>query len=81
MLSLFFIVNWVKFIAFWMLGQISVPNLSTSAALLPVAIGATFIGVWMVKRLSGARFYPIIRVLTCLVGLKLIWDGANGLLG
>ena len=80
MLALFFIVNWVKIIAFWMLGQISVPNLATSAALLPVAIGATFVGVWMVRRISGARFYPIIRTLTCLVGLKLIWDGANGLL-
>jgi uncharacterized membrane protein YfcA len=80
MVSLFFIVNWVKFIAFWSLGQVSLPNLSTSAALLPVAIAATFLGVWMVKRLSGARFYPIIRGLTVLVGLKLIWDGANGLL-
>lgn len=80
MVALFFIVNWVKFIAFGALGQISVGNLSTSAALLPVAIGATFVGVWMVKRISGARFYPIIRTLTCLVGVKLIWDGAQGLL-
>jgi len=80
MVALFFIVNWVKFIAFGALGQISVGNLTTSAVLLPVAIGATFIGVWLVKRISGARFYPIIRTLTCLVGVKLIWDGANGLL-
>ena len=77
---LFAIVNYVKFVAFMALGQISAPNLSTSAALLPLAIAATFLGVWMVRHLSGAKFYPIVRALTFLVGLKLIWDGANGLI-
>ncbi len=80
MVVLFFIVNWVKFVVFIGLGQISTPNLSTSAALLPVAIAATFAGVWLVKRMSGAKFYPIIRALTFFVGLKLIWDGARGLM-
>ena len=77
---LFGIVNWVKIILFFALGQISVPNLSTSAALLPVAVASTFLGVFMVRRLSGAKFYPIIRALTFMVGLKLIYDGAMGLL-
>ena len=62
------------------LGQLSTPNLATSAALLPVAITATFLGVFMVRRLSGAKFYPIIRALTFIVGLKLIYDGATGLM-
>ena len=78
---MFGIVNWVKFIIFVLLGQVTMPNLSTSAALLPLAVASTFGGVWMVRRLSGARFYPIVRGLTFLVGLKLIWDGARGLLG
>ena len=78
---MFGIVNWVKFIIFVLLGQVTTPNLSTSAALLPLAVASTFGGVWMVQRLSGARFYPIVRALTFLVGLKLIWDGAHGLLG
>jgi uncharacterized membrane protein YfcA len=78
---MFGIVNWVKFIIFIALGQVTLPNLSTSAALLPVAVASTFLGVWMVQRLSGARFYPIVRALTFLVGLKLIWDGAHGVLG
>jgi uncharacterized membrane protein YfcA len=77
---LFGIVNWVKIGVFFALGQLSTPNLSTSAALLPVAVGATFLGVFMVRRLSGAKFYPIIRALTFMVGLKLIYDGATGLL-
>ena len=77
---LFGIVNWVKIGVFFALGQLSTPNLSTSAALLPVAIAATFLGVVMVRRLSGAKFYPIVRALTFMVGLKLIYDGATGLL-
>ena len=77
---LFGIVNWVKIFVFLGLGQLSLPNLTTSAALLPVAIAATFLGVFMVRRLSGAKFYPIIRTTTFLVGLKLIYDGARGLL-
>jgi hypothetical protein len=77
---LFGIVNWVKIGVFFALGQLSTPNLSTSAALLPVAIAATFLGVYMVRRLSGAKFYPIIRGLTLMVGLKLIYDGATGLM-
>ena len=77
---LFGIVNWVKMIVFFAMGQISTPNLSTSAVLLPVAVGATFLGVFMVRRLSGAKFYHIVRGLTFMVGLKLIYDGASGLL-
>ena len=48
--------------------------------LMPIAVASTFLGVWMVKRLSGAKFYPIVKGLTFLIGLKLIWDGAHGLL-
>ena len=77
---LFGIVNWVKIGVFFALDQLSTPNLSTSAALLPVAVAATFLGVYMVRRLSGAKFYPIIRGLTFMVGLKLIYDGATGLM-
>ena len=80
MTMLFAIVNWVKFIAFIELGQVSTANLSTSVVLMPIAVASTFLGVWMVKRLSGAKFYPIVKGLTFLIGLKLIWDGAHGLL-
>lgn len=79
MTMLFAIVNWVKFIVFLGLSQVTAANLSTSAALMPIAVASTFLGVWMVKRMSGAKFYPIVKTLTFLVGLKLIWDGSNGL--
>jgi hypothetical protein len=31
--------------------------------------------------MSGAKFYPIVRIMTFLVGIKLIWDGATGIWG
>ena len=79
MVVLFMIVNYVKFPILGALGQLSIPNLTTSAALLPLAVVSTFLGVWMVKRLSGAKFYPIVKTLTFCIGLKLIWDGISAL--
>lgn len=76
---LFAIVNYVKFPILYSIGQVSKENLMTSAVLLPIAIASTFLGVWMVRRLSGARFYPVVRALTFCVGLKLVWDGIAGL--
>jgi uncharacterized membrane protein YfcA len=70
-------VNWLKVPAYWALGQFSVANLMTAAALLPVAIGSTFAGVWLVRRVSPARFYGAIYVLMIAVGVKLVWDGVG----
>ncbi len=78
---LFAIVNYVKFPILYSIGQVSRDNLLTSAVLLPIAVAATFFGVWMVRRLSGAKFYPIVRTLTFLIGVKLVWDGVAGLRG
>ena len=77
--ALFFILNWIKFLIFIWLGQVSGGNLTTSATLLPLAIVATLLGIWMVKRVSAARFYLIVTSVTFLLGLKLIHDGARGL--
>jgi len=77
----FAIVNLLKVGPYFALGQFSRDNLSASASLLPVAVAATFAGVWLVRRVSAARFYVAILTLTFIVGLKLIWDGAWGLWG
>jgi uncharacterized membrane protein YfcA len=67
-------VNWIKVPAYWALGQFSHENLVTAGLLMPVAILSTLAGVWMVRRISPARFYTAIYVLMMLVGIKLIWD-------
>lgn len=67
-------VNWLKVPAYIALGQFTTANLATSAALMPVAIGATLAGVWLVRRVSAERFYVAIYGLMILVGAKLVWD-------
>ncbi len=72
---LFAIVNWAKVPAYLALGAFDRASLMVSAALLPLAIGATLAGVWVIRRLSPQRFYVIVYALMILLGIKLIWDG------
>jgi uncharacterized membrane protein YfcA len=66
--------NWLKVPAYWALGQFTRANLIASALLVPVAFVSTLAGVWLVRRVSPARFYSAIYALMVLVGAKLIWD-------
>ncbi len=68
-------LNWIKVPAFFALGQMTTQNLKTSAILLPLAIAATFFGVYLVKRVETEKFYTIIYILMCLLGMKLIYEG------
>ncbi|MFO1136779.1 MAG: sulfite exporter TauE/SafE family protein [Rhodoblastus sp.] len=72
-------VNLIKFAAFAALGQVSLENFAVSASLFPIAIAATFAGVWLVRRVQAGFFYSFVYVMTFVVGLKLIWDGLKGL--
>jgi uncharacterized protein len=76
---LFALINWIKVPPYWALGQFTRENLSTAGALFPVAVLTTFLGVWLVRRVPGERFYTIVYVLLILVGLKLLVDGAGAL--
>ena len=69
-------LNWIKVPAFAALGQFTSTNLLTAAALLPLAIVATFAGVWLVRRIDGERFYKIIYCLMIFVGFVLILEAA-----
>jgi len=71
---LFAAINWVKVPPYVALGQFTRENLLTSAALFPLAILATWLGVLLVRRVSGERFYTAIYILLILVGLKLVWQ-------
>lgn len=75
----FAFANLIKVFPYFLLGQFSAHNLTISAALAPVAVLSALLGVWLVRRVSGERFYGIILWLTLGVGVKLIWDGARGL--
>lgn len=73
-------VNAIKVMPYFWLGQFSADNLAVSARLFPIAIVSTFAGVWLVRRVSAARFYRIILWLTFAVGCKLVFDASRALL-
>ncbi len=75
----FAIINAVKLVPYAMLGQFHSENLLLSGMLLPVAIAATYAGIWLVRRIDNAKFYKIIDATLFLVGMKLIVDGLRPL--
>ncbi|MBM6594971.1 sulfite exporter TauE/SafE family protein [Microvirga pudoricolor] len=75
----FALINWIKVPPYMALGQFTAANLSTSAALFPVAILSTWAGVWLVRRVSAERFYTLVYLLLILVSVKLIVDGLRAL--
>jgi uncharacterized protein len=75
----FTIVNLLKLVPYFLLGQFDTQNLAVSGTLLPLAIAATFAGVWLVRRVPAERFFVAIYAITLVVGLKLIADGVSGL--
>lgn len=80
MTFLFAGLNLVKLIPYATLGLFTRETLIASAMLFPVAVLSMLAGVALVKRIPPARFYPLIYALLILMGLRLIWSGAHGLL-
>lgn len=72
-------VNVMKIVPYFMLAQFSTKNLSTSIALLPMAVLANFIGIWTVKTVPTAHFYRITYVLLFVLGGVLLWQGGSDL--
>lgn len=73
----FAVVNYVKLIPYWWLGQFAPANLATSAVLVPVAVGGVYLGMWLHHKMSDALFYRIVYVFVFIVGLKLLYDGLD----
>ncbi len=76
----FAIVNTAKLVPYYFLGQLNVQNLTLSAVLAPVGLVGVFIGVYLVRRIDAKLFYRIAYWLVFLLALKLVWDGATGLM-
>lgn len=75
----FAVVNLMKVIPYFMLAQFSTKNILTSVALMPIAIAANFVGIWMVKAVPTAYFYRITYILLFVLGSVLLWQGATHL--
>ena len=77
----FSIVNAVKVIPYFALGQFDTTNLAASAVLMPIAPIATLTGAWLVRRMRPDIFYGFMYSMMAIVAAKLIYDGLADILG
>lgn len=77
----FAVVNAVKLVPYFALGQFDTANLTASAILLPLAPFATLAGAFIVRRLNAEMFYGLTYATVMIVALKLLWDGFMAMTG
>ncbi|MFE3838455.1 sulfite exporter TauE/SafE family protein [Pseudogemmobacter sonorensis] len=75
----FAVINVVKLLPYWQLGQFSPGNLKLAFVLAVPAAMAVFAGVALVRRLPERLFFRLVVWALLLVSLKLLRDGAAGL--
>jgi len=71
----FAVVNYVKLLPYWWLGQFSPGNLATGVVLVPVAVGGVYLGMWLHHKMSDRLFFRIVYGIVFVCGLKLLYDG------
>lgn len=76
----FGVVNYVKLVPYFLLGQLSVTNVLTSLVLLPLVPIGVRMGIWLQGRMSDLVFYRIVYVMLAISGTKLVHDGLKGLI-
>jgi len=72
-------MNWMKVVPYVALGQFSTTGLSTSLALLPLAIAANLLGFWLVRVTPQALFYKITLVIMLVISIELAREGVVGM--
>ena len=77
---LFAIVNALKIGPYFALGQFSAVNFATSLVLLPIAVAANALGIWLVRVTPVEMFYRIAYTLVFCVSALLLWQGVTGLM-
>lgn len=70
----FTVINMVKLVPYWALGQFNATNLEVAAVLVPIAIAGTFAGVRLVRVLPQRVYFNFVQVLLFLVSIKLMVD-------
>ena len=71
----FAVINVVKLVPYYALGQLTVGSLQTAAILFIPAAIAVFAGVKLVRWLPEKLFFQIVTWALLVISLKLIWDG------
>lgn len=71
---LFALINAAKTVPYFFLGQFDMANLTASLVLLPFAIPATFVGIWLIKKIDLEAFYRIVYVTIFVIGIYLVGE-------
>jgi uncharacterized membrane protein YfcA len=78
--GLFFaVVNVVKLVPYYALGQFDSQNMLYSLILVPLAPLGVKIGHYLVRRSTPTFYYQVVSIALVLVGAKLLWDGISAL--
>ena len=73
---LFALINVMKCVPYYFLGQLSVQNLGASLSLAPFVVAGIITGFWLNGVVPQTWFNRIVICALVLVGLKLVWDGS-----
>jgi uncharacterized membrane protein YfcA len=71
----FAILNVIKLIPYFALGQLDTQNLAASASLLPFAPLATVAGAWCVRRMKPEIFYPFMYAMALIAAVLITREG------
>jgi len=71
----FLVVNYVKLVPYYVLGQLNAGNLTAALLFAPLAPLGVWLGVWMHRHVSQRVFYGVSYALLLATGSKLVWDG------
>lgn len=74
----FAIINAVKLIPYWALGQFNPGNLEMAALFSPVAIAGALIGYKATAVLPEKLFFRLVEIALAIVSVKLIYDALAG---
>ncbi|MEO0363392.1 MAG: sulfite exporter TauE/SafE family protein [Pseudomonadota bacterium] len=77
---LFWAINLMKVGPYAALGVFSEETLILSTAAAPAALIGVVLGIWLHKRAPERIYLRLMAALLFVTGLKLVWDGASGLL-
>lgn len=71
----FAILNAIKLVPYFALGQLDTANLLTAASLLPFAPLATIAGAWVIRRMKPETFYPFMYGMALIAAGLIVREG------
>ncbi len=70
----FAVINLVKLVPYWALGQFNPGNLEVAAMLSPIAVAGALIGYKLTTVIPEKLFYRVVEAALLLISLKLIYE-------